>query len=361
MHSDRSAVQADTHWRVGVVETTVIHLGGDNIFRGIPGSRAGDQRTHQHARNRRVAIGEMEVVVGLPWSDLAKCREAQTFRWYTVQTHSLKPGKMDGPTIQSGDGIDADSVEAVRARLIEGNRIRMSFHNIEQKVLVAHLGEARLLLRLRHALHVVGLVFLDANDALLGCGRERSLRQEFSPGLPLACLAAKATRSASHELVDSKGFFIEEEGKAKATISFAVVAFLLERWWINAEFGKQSRCDCTVGKRRLDSDSPAIRQQQATAGAEFISFGVATEVVMIIEDENSSGRDGVLAIEVGCCQPAHTSANNDQVVLFVSVERLAGLFPKIGVAHSVRCFKCTRMTATHAGEQRRIIPWSVLS
>ena len=93
----------------------------------------------------------------------------------------LESGKVYGPAIECRHGIDPNSVEPVGARLVERNHIGMDFHDVQEKILVAHARQARFFLGLRNARHVVDFFFLDASDVALSIGRERGLGQEFGP------------------------------------------------------------------------------------------------------------------------------------------------------------------------------------
>src|SRR5689334_15000380 len=97
------------------------------------------------------------------WGHLSQCRERQSLGRHAIEPHALKTGKMYRPAIQRWNGIDADSIQAVRTSLIKRDYVRMSLDHIQQKIFIADLGQTCFLLVLSHSFHVVDFRFLDAN------------------------------------------------------------------------------------------------------------------------------------------------------------------------------------------------------
>src|SRR5579864_1134850 len=62
LHADSSAVETDPDLGGIVVETRVVHSGGDDIFHRAAGRGSGNEGTHQQPGDGSVAIGEVEDV-----------------------------------------------------------------------------------------------------------------------------------------------------------------------------------------------------------------------------------------------------------------------------------------------------------
>src|SRR5579864_5952348 len=69
--------------------------------------------------------------------------------------HSLKSGKTYSPAIECRHRVDTDSVEPVRARLVEGDHTRIHLCDLQEKILVAHAGETVLLFVRRKSRQVI--------------------------------------------------------------------------------------------------------------------------------------------------------------------------------------------------------------
>ena len=155
----------------------VVDLCSHDVLGRVPGRGARNQRAHQHARDRRVAVGKMKVI-RLRRRDFAQSGEAQAAAvWHTIETEPSKPGKWIAQQSKRGHGIDANAVQTVRARLVEGGSVGMHLHDVQQKILVAHAREPVFFLRLRHARACSRL-------SLSECGRCRAARQPRAVSWP---------------------------------------------------------------------------------------------------------------------------------------------------------------------------------
>src|SRR5205823_7881825 len=80
-----------------------------------------------------------------------------------------------------------------------------------------------------------------------------------------------------------------------------------ERDRIDAERGHQFVRFLAVRKRRLDARGAAVGDPQPAAGTKFIALRVSAEVVVVVENQDSRGRDP-RAIEVRRRQAADAAA-----------------------------------------------------
>src|SRR5215469_8542598 len=352
------AVQTHADGGICTIETAVVHLRRDDVLCRAPRSRTGNQGTYQHAGDRCIAVREMKVVLLLR-SNLSQCGEAQAFRRNASQTHSLESGKVNSPAIQGWNGINADSIQPVRVRLVERNDFGMSFHGIEQEIFIAHLREACLLLRLGHSWHVVDACLLNADNVLLRLRGERRPREKLRPFTRPALAAIETAWRISYQPLGSKSLFIEEVSEAEVGIGFAIGVFLFQCRGIDAQFGKQPTCFPAVRKWRLDSNGSAVGQQHSPVEVEFVALSVSAKIVVIVENQNAGGRSGMLPVEIGRGKAADPATDNDQVILFSGLHGLACFFPEAAVAQGMRYFKRTGMAASHAGEGRRIVAGAI--
>ena len=85
---------------------------------------------------------------------------------------------------------------------------------------------------------------------------------------------------------------------------------------------------------------------------------MAAEVVVVVEDQNPPGVDGLREKEMRRGKPADSRAHHNEIVGFAGVD--AGLLFR-SVAKRVRRLERSGVAAAHAGEQRRIVARPVLS
>ncbi len=95
---------------------------------------------------------------------------------------------------------------------------------------------------------------------------------------------------------------------------------------------------------------------QPAAQIEFVAFGVAAEIIVVVEDENAAVAR-VRAVEMRGGETADAPAHDDEIVFFARVRRRRRGF---AVAQCMSGFEGARMTAAHAGEQRGVVAGRVL-
>ena len=134
------AVETKTR-RPGLVEPRVV----DARHRDVLGARAGDGAWDQPMREQsgdgRVAVGKMEE--RRAW---ARARvEPHPRPRRGPELHAREARQTEAPGVQRGDGVDAEAIEGMRARLEERQHVGMAAGALHQEVGVAHPREARLL------------------------------------------------------------------------------------------------------------------------------------------------------------------------------------------------------------------------
>ena len=87
----------------------------------------------------------------------------------------------------------------------------------------------------------------------------------------------------------------------------------------------------------------------------FIAFGVASEVIMVFEDENLRAWSYALSVEIRCRKATDSAADDNQIVFFGEALRRACTVPKRAVTQTVSDFKCPRMAAAESSGSRRIV------
>src|SRR5689334_21808650 len=87
---------------------------------------------------------------------------------------------------------------------------------------------------------------------------------------------------------------------------------------------------------------------------------MATEIIVIVENENARGRSSLLAVEISGRQAADAPTHDDEVIILAGVDRLPCLIPKCAITQRVSDFEGTGVTASHSGASRRIVARSIL-
>src|SRR5476649_384214 len=97
--ADRNAVQSHANRRCAAIEFRVVHSRSNHVFGGVAGHGARYEISYQKTRDRRVAIGKMQLE-----------RAARVFvaRWGEThapdralrQFHAVKSGQPDSPTVE---------------------------------------------------------------------------------------------------------------------------------------------------------------------------------------------------------------------------------------------------------------------
>ena len=117
----------------------------------------------------------------------------------------------------------------------------------------------------------------------------------------------------------------------------------------------QRFCNIAIFPRTLDGLRTAVTQHHAPAGAKFVALGVAAKIVVIVENQNACVFPRALAEEIGGCQPADASANDDEVVTLIGIYRLSEGVRTFAVPQAMGKSKCSVVIAAHAHARGRVI------
>ncbi len=91
---------------------------------------------------------------------------------------------------------------------------------------------------------------------------------------------------------------------------------------------------------------------------EFVALGVTAEIIVIVEQKDAAAAAALRAVEMRGGKPADAGADDDEIVALAGVlER----WRRLAVAQRVGSLEGARMTAAHAGEERRVIAGRILS
>src|SRR5262249_23687748 len=110
----------------------------------------------------------------------------------------------------------------------------------------------------------------------------------------------------------------------------------------------------------LDARRAAVRDPQLAARTKLVALGVAAEVVVVVEDEDAGAGTGAGTVEVRCGQTADAAADDDEIVRFAGVDRLARRGPEPAVANCGRDMDRSVVAAAQARQRRRVVAGAVL-
>src|SRR5260370_8952545 len=128
----------------------------------------------------------------------------------------------------------------------------------------------------------------------------------------------------------------------------SLVEVLGIRWYVDAEFFDQALGNRTVGSRALNGKCSAKAQAERTTDAKFVALGVSSKVVVVFEDEDACFSATCLAVKMRGGKAADSAADDNQIVDFAGLFRLARRIPESAVAQSVGGVKRTGMAAPHS-------------
>src|SRR5690242_19879070 len=104
----------------------------------------------------------------------------------------------------------------------------------------------------------------------------------------------------------------------------------------------------------------AIAEQQPSVYTELVARRVATEVVVVVEEQDARRIARLLTEEVRRGKPTDAAAHHDQIVRLTRVGDGTGLLPKCAVAQRVCHLPRAVVAAAHARERWRIVRGAVL-
>ena len=106
-------------------------------------------------------------------------------------------------------------------------------------------------------------------------------------------MSCSQRRWVDYQFVGVKSFFVEKNiwGQSQRTVQIFRYVLGIRRN-IDAQFLDEGLSYCTVGRRTFDGKSPTISETELIAYTKLIALGVATEVIVVVEDENARLRSG---------------------------------------------------------------------
>src|SRR5206468_7870339 len=133
-------------------------------------------------------------------------------------------------------------------------------------------------------------------------------------------------RGVDYQPVGAKSFPVEENIRCKSQGTIKIFRHVLGvRRNIDAQFRDQGLGYCTVGSGTFDRKSSAISETELITYPKLISLGMATEVIVVVEDENPRFCSGDFAEIVSSGETTDSSSDHNQIVGFTGISGLAGL------------------------------------
>src|SRR5277367_446815 len=140
---DDGTVQPDARSVADLIELVVSNLRGDNIVSRASRYGIRDERTHQHACDGCIAVGQMEEVrFGLVIADSVA---TQSRAGPGSQLESVEAGKAESPRILSGNSVDAEPIKWLWMCLQQRDDLRVNLDQVRQVVGVADARQLGLL------------------------------------------------------------------------------------------------------------------------------------------------------------------------------------------------------------------------
>ena len=204
-----------------------------------------------------------------------------------LEIHPLEPGMALGPGVESGIGVDAHAEESLGAVVVEGNDVGMHLRDVEEEVAVAHPGQPLLLFPVRESRHVVGVraPVVESRDI------PARVRGQRGPGEPVGPVDCTVPSGPPHHqpilaehLLREEGGVAEPQGAVELTASRAC---RLRPVQVEPDRGEQRPRDRAVVVHGLQIRGPAVQKERAAPVGELVAFGVAPEVVVVVEDKDA--------------------------------------------------------------------------
>ena len=333
-HAGDNAVQAHAHRRLGPVEPRIVDAGADDVLDSAPRHSFGNEASHQQPRDRRIPIGEVQLV-GSTGIRVALRRVAHARDSSRRKLHALEPGIFEGPAVECRNRVGADPEPAMCPRLIESYYRGVGLDQVAQEVAVADLRESQLLFRAAETWQIVLRPSLNTHDILARSRRQRYRGNELSHGY---------VAPADREPVLVERLTIEERRapKLQMIVEPGVLDLLRQSLDVDADVADQSGGGCAVGTRAVDLKGAAVDDPQTVRRAELVALGMATKIVVILENQHARPTRRTRAKEMCCRKATDPAAHDDQVVRLAEIgTRLRGR----PFAQSVHGLERSRMTA----------------
>ena len=340
------AVEAKAHVVVGAVELAVVELRVDQVLDGLSRRHSGNHTAHDLARERSVSVRHEDEVHALH-EEAARLQGFQGFR-----TQNGEPRHSGLDAFEDRDGVRTDAIRDAQIRIEESGRPLAEPGVFGRERLVTHA-----LHRLQHI--AVGERLLEFSTAVDEGGQGLLFGVGQGQGADQLLVVARALPGgqpmARDQGVGSIAFAFVEDGQRcfhrclEATRGLRYSQLV----HVEAQVVDQALRLRRVFSRILEVAAAAAAEHHRAVVFELVAPRMATEIVVVVEEQDPFVLAGLLLIEVGRCESADAGSDHDEVVLFVEVGIAGGAFPipGQGVGHFVRSI----VVATEPGERRRIV------
>ena len=124
---------------------------------------------------------------------------------------------------------------------------------------------------------------------------------------------------------------------------------------LDAELAQERPRHVAVGEWRLDAHRAAVADEDPSLVAELVALGVASEVVVVVEDEDPALGAEDLPVEVGGSEAGQAAADDHQVMDVAILD--VGPWPTrvVPVPRRMRRLEGAGVAAAQAGERRRVV------
>ena len=170
----------------------------------------GIKRTHQQARDGRIAIGKMKNVR----LRLFARRQTQSIKARVAERMIVVAGFVAG---HGGSRVNSNGKQVVREGLEKRQCLRRHLAIFCQEIGIAGFSQVGDLLFLRAPLQIVDFFRVHANDVFARGVAERRFRQKFLP---------RRSIHSGQQAVFSEGLFIEKCGGSQLGIEFLIVGLI---------------------------------------------------------------------------------------------------------------------------------------
>src|SRR5262249_12583431 len=206
----------------------------------------------------------------------------------------------------------------------------------------------------------IARVVVEREQLRLAHRRDRKRGYELAERLGVgeaagAFVGPSARRFARHQHVAPEGLARKEHaaGQPERGVELALEGGL-EPLDLDAEIAQKPFGDvAVVGLGGIDRFAAAVADHETAIERELVALGMATEIIVVVEDEDARGRPGDATIEGGGRQSADARADDDEVVTLLDrqpVEREALAFARL----HMRGLERARMLSAQSGECGRI-------
>ena len=267
---------------------------------------------------------------------------------------ALKPGIAIPEGIVGADRVDADSEEIAAVIAQARNDRRIDFPPHCQKFEIGHVIEP---VRDRfRAFAGPEIPFFGVEREQLPFWRvgQREIGEKTGKGPGVEARGIEIIRHAEYWIacdqpVSAESRLVEEHRAAHPAAGIVVA---IKRGFEAADIDAQI-LEQAVGHRaeqclwRLQRFGAAIADQRLAADGEFVAFGVAAEIIVIVEDQDFCG--GIAFAPEPCCGKAADARADDDQVIRRLVHWFGGQIKGFAIAQAVRNFERAGVAAAHAG------------